>query len=39
MMAIIRKDLEEIRKYCPRITQSEIIGRYGEANIYHICEN
>lgn len=31
--------LEEIRKYCPQITQSEIIGRYGEANIYHICGN
>lgn len=25
-----------IQKYCPQITQSEQIGRYGEANIYHI---
>lgn len=28
--------LREIQKYCPQITQSEQIGRYGEANIYHI---
>lgn len=28
--------IEEIQKYCPQITRSEMIGRYGEANIYHI---
>lgn len=31
--------IEEIHKYCPQITQSEMIGRYGEANIYHIYGN
>lgn len=28
--------LREIQKYCPQITQSEKIGRYGDANIYYI---
>lgn len=31
-----REVISEIQKYCPQITHSELIGRYGEANIYHI---
>lgn len=28
--------LGQVKEYCPQITESDLIGRYGMANVYHL---